>query len=106
MCASQATRRHDRLASTYGDVPWTVVWEQAVDVATLAAELETWEESGDTSDVVDLYGDVEDGTWQIDNAVFNLIVSGEPEAGLPEEHPATATLDDLRSSLTESRYLE
>jgi len=106
MCASQATQRHDRLASTYGDVPWTVVWEQAVDVATLAAELETWEESGDTSDVVDLYGDVEDGTWQIDNAVFNLIVSGEPEAGLPEEHPATATLDDLRSSLTESRYLE
>jgi len=59
-----------------------------------------------TSDVVDLYGDVEDGTWQIDNAVFNLIISGEPEAGLPEEHPATATLDRLRSSLTESRYLE
>jgi len=86
--------------------PWTQVWEQAIDVATLAAELETWEERGDTSDVVDLYGDVEDGTWQIDNAVFNLIISGEPEAGLPEEHPATATLDRLRSSLTESRYLE
>jgi len=61
-CASQATQRHDRLDATYGDVPWTQVWEQAIDVATLAAELETWEERGDTSDVVDLYGDVEDGT--------------------------------------------
>jgi len=53
-CASQATQRHDRLDATYGDVPWTQVWEQAIDVATLAAELETWEERGDTSDVVDL----------------------------------------------------
>jgi len=47
-CASQATQRHDRLDATYGDVPWTQVWEQAIDVATLAAELETWEERGDT----------------------------------------------------------
>ncbi|ELZ29024.1 PglZ domain protein [Halogeometricum pallidum JCM 14848] len=105
-CVTQAKQRHDRLDSTYGDVPWTNVWEQAIDVATLANELATWEERGDTSDVVDLYGDVDGGTWQIDNAVFNLIVSGEPETGLPEEHPATATLDGLRSSLTESRYLE
>ena len=105
-CIGRAKRRHRRLERTYGDVPWTRVWEQAVGVATLAVELETWEESGDTSDVVDLYGDVEDGTWQIDNAVFNLIVSGEPETELPEEHPATATLDDLRASLVESRYLE
>jgi len=47
-CASQATQRHDRLDATYGDVPWTQVWEQAVDVATLAAELETWEERAAT----------------------------------------------------------
>ena len=105
-CVGRAKRRTQRLERTYGDTPWTRVWEQAVDVATLAAELETWEESGDASDVVDLYGDVENGTWQIDNAVFKLIVSGEPETKLPEEHPATATLDDFRSSLVESRYLE
>lgn len=105
-CTTQAKLRHDRLDSTYGDVPWTQVWEQAIDVAKLANELETWDKRSDTSDVVDLYGNVEDGTWQIDNAVFNLIISGEPETGLPEEHPATATLDDLRSSMVESRYLE
>ena len=105
-CVARATRRHDRLESTYGDVPWTRVWAQAVDVAMLADELRTWDERGDTSDVVDLYGDVDDGTWQIDNAVFNLVVSGSPETQLPEEHPATATLDGMRSSLVESKYLD
>ncbi|MFC5973961.1 BREX-5 system phosphatase PglZ [Halomarina salina] len=105
-CVTRAKQRHDRLNSTYGDVPWTNVWTQAIDVATLADELATWEERGDTSNVVDLYGDVDGGTWQIDNAVFNLIVSGKPETGLPQEHPATPTLDGLRCSLTESRYLE
>jgi len=105
-CASQASKRHERLETTYGDVPWTNVWAQAVEVAKLAHDLDTWEERGDTTDVVDLYGDVDDGTWQIDNAVFKLIISGEPETELPEEHPATATLDDLRSSLVESRYLD
>ncbi|AGN01219.1 PglZ domain-containing protein [Salinarchaeum sp. Harcht-Bsk1] len=105
-CADRATRRHERLEATYDDVPWTVVWEQAIDVANLAAELQDWAESTDVDDVVEVYGDVEDGTWQIDNAVFNLITSGEPESDLPEEHPATASLDDLRTSLVESRYLE
>jgi hypothetical protein len=105
-CRTRASKRHERLETTYGDVPWTRVWGQAIEVATLAHELDTWEERGDTTDVVDLYGDVEDGTWQIDNAVFNLIISGDPEHDLPDQHPATATLADLRTSLTESRYLE
>jgi hypothetical protein len=105
-CATRATKRYDRLSEIYGDVPWTGVWEQATDVATLAAELDSWEDRGDTDDVVDLYGDTETGTWQIDHAVYKLIVSGEPEEDLPEEHPATATLGDLRSSLVESQYLE
>ncbi len=105
-CATRASERHQRLETTYGDVPWTQVWDQAVEVANLAHELDTWEERGDTTDIVELYGDVEDGTWQIDNAVFNLIVSGEPEQNLPAEHPATATLNDLRTSLTEARYLD
>ncbi|WP_135304844.1 BREX-5 system phosphatase PglZ [Haloarcula amylovorans] len=105
-CATQAEQRYERLNATYGDVSWTQLWDQAIDIATLANELETWEETGDTGDVVELYGDVEDGTWQIDNAVFNLVISGEPETALPEEHPATATLEGLRSSLVESRYLE
>ncbi|MFC4552432.1 BREX-5 system phosphatase PglZ [Halorussus sp. GCM10023401] len=105
-CVTHAKQRHERLEATYGDVPWTHVWEQAIDVARLANELQTWDERGDTSDVVDLYGDVDEGTWQIDNAVFNLVVSGKPEKKLPQEHPATATLDNFRTSLVESQYLE
>jgi hypothetical protein len=105
-CASRATQRHERLADVYGDVPWTAVWKQAVDVAELAAELDAWEDEGDTDDVVTLYGDPDDGTWQIDNAVFNLIVSGDPETELPADHPATGALDELRNSLIETRYLE
>lgn len=105
-CASRAEKRQQRLETTYGDVPWTHVWEQAVEVANLAQKLEHWETQAETTDVVDLYGDIEDGTWQIDNAVYHLIVSGEPEADLPEEHPATATLDKLRTSQVETRYLE
>jgi hypothetical protein len=105
-CAAQARQRHERFDSIYGDIPWTRVWKQSVDVATLADELETWEESGDTGDVVDLYGDLENGTWQIDSAVFDLIISGEPETDLPRAHPATSTLGSLRSHLVESQYLE
>jgi len=105
-CASRARQRRDTLATAYGEVPWATLWEQAVDIAELAAELGSWGDRSDTSDVVELYGDVDDGTWQIDNAVFNLIVSGTPEDDLPEEHPATASLDGLRSSLTESQYLD
>jgi hypothetical protein len=105
-CATRATHRRDRFEATYGDVPWTTVWEQAIDIANLANELQTWEQQDTTDDIVDLYGDIEDGTWQIDHAVFNLIISGDPETALPEAHPATATLDDLRSSLVQSRYLD
>lgn len=105
-CTNRASKRHQRLETTYGDVPWTRVWEQAVEVANLAQKLEDWEEEGETTDVVELYGDVESGTWQIDNAVYHLLVSGEPETSLPEEHPATATLDELRTSQVESRYLD
>lgn len=105
-CIAHAEQRRERLETTFGHVPWTAVWTQAIDVAKLADELERWEEEGDTTDVVNLYGDVENGTWQIDHAVFNLIISGEPETQLPQAHPARDTLDDLRGSLLESRYLE
>ena len=105
-CESRASRRFERLEQSFGDVPWTGVWEQAADVARLASELDTWAEQSDTDDVVELYGDIEEGTWQIDNAVYNLIISGEPERALPEEHPATASLGEMRSTLTEATYLD
>ena len=57
------------------------------------------------NDVVSLYADPDDGTWQIDNAVLNLVVAGEPESDLPDNHPAVEALDDLRTQL-QSEYVE
>jgi len=106
-CMRKASKRRRRLKKTYGDVAWTEVWKQAGDVAELAGELESWrEQSGAKDDVVEMYGDVDSGTWRIDSSVFSLRTSGKPEEDVPEEHPATETLGDIRTQLTESEYLD
>jgi hypothetical protein len=114
-CLDRAKKRYDALLGSedlhgnyrgaYGsDNPWTKTWEQAVEVARLAHQLDTWDENA-SDYVVSLYADEDDGTWQIDNAVLNLVVSGEPETALPGDHPATETLGDLRTQL-ESEYVD
>jgi hypothetical protein len=114
-CLNRAEERHDALLGSedihgnyrgaYGpDSPWTKTWEQAGEVARLAHQLDTWDESVN-DDVVSLYADEDDGTWQIDNAVLNLVVAGEPETDLPNDHPATETLDELRTQL-QSDYVD
>jgi hypothetical protein len=96
---------HGNYRGAYGaDNTWTQTWEQAAEVARLASQLDTWDESA-TGDVVSLYADKDDGTWQIDNAVLNLVVSGEPETDLPADHPATESLDDLRTQL-QAEYVD
>ena len=96
---------HGNYRGAYGpDSQWTKTWKQAAEVARLAHQLDTWDESV-TDDVVSLYADEDDGTWQIDNAVLNLVVAGEPEADLPGDHPATETLDDYRTQL-QSDYVD
>jgi len=108
-CLTHAEQRHDALLGSedyrgtyrggYGpESPWTQTWEQAAEVARLAHQLDTWNERS-TDDVVSLYADPDDGTWQIDDAVLNLVVAGEPESELPESHPAVDTLGDLRTQL-------
>lgn len=114
-CLHRAEARHDALLGSEGvhgnyrgaygpDNPWTKTWEQAIEVARLAHRLDTWDERVN-DDVVSMYADTDDGTWQIDNAVLNLVVSGEPEAALPGDHPATETLYDLRTQL-QSEYVD
>ncbi|WP_121821041.1 BREX-5 system phosphatase PglZ [Halostella salina] len=104
-CLNCATERHETLQSEYSDTNrWAQTWEQAAEIARLAHQLDTWDESVN-DDVVSLYADEDDGTWQIDNAVLNLVVSGEPETDLPDDHPATETLDDLRIQL-QSEYID
>ncbi|WP_252697954.1 BREX-5 system phosphatase PglZ [Natronosalvus vescus] len=114
-CLTNAEQRFEALRGTkdhtgyfkgaYGaDSPWTQTWEQATQIARLAYRLDTWDDEP-TDDVVSLYADAEDGTWQIDNAVLNLVVSGEPEADLSHDHPARDALEELRQQL-QSAYLE
>ncbi|AEM59072.1 alkaline phosphatase [Haloarcula hispanica N601] len=114
-CLERAAERYDALLGSedfrgtyrgaYGpDSPWTQTWEQAAEVARLAHQLETWDERA-TDDVVSLYADPDDGTWQIDNAMLSLVVAGAPESDLPADHPAVDTLDDLRTQL-QSEYVE
>jgi hypothetical protein len=103
-CLDCARKRCETLQTEYGEEnDWARTWEQAAEVARLAQQMDTWDERA-TDDVVSLYADEEEGTWQIDNAMLNLVVSGEPETGLPAEHPATETLDDLREHL-QSEYV-
>ncbi len=104
-CLDRASARHETLQTEYGEEnAWAETWGQAAEVARLAHRLDTWDEQA-TDDVVSLYADREEGTWQIDNAVLNLVVSGEPETDLPTAHPARETLDDLRTHL-QSEYVE
>jgi len=114
-CLQDAEERYDALLGSedfrgsyrgaYGpDSPWTRTWDQAAAVARLAHQLETWDERA-TDDVVSLYADPDDGTWQIDDAVLSLVVAGEPESDLPVDHPAVGALKDLRTGL-QSEYVE
>ena len=114
-CLDRAEERYDALLGSediHGDYTggygpenaWTQMWEQTTEVARLAHQLDTWDDRA-PEDVVSLYADEDEGTWQIDNAVLNLVVSGNPEGALPDEHPATDTLADLRSEL-QAEYVE
>lgn len=117
VCIERAEQRRDALRgsetyqgnySGYGpDSPWVQTWEQATEVARLAHQLDTWDANG-TDDVVSLYADPDDGTWQIDDAVLSLVVSGTPETDLPTAHPATDTLPAFREQVQSDyvTYLE
>ena len=114
-CLEWAEQRYDALLGSEGihggykggygpDNAWTQVWEQTAEVARLAHQLDTWDDRA-ADNVVTLYADEDEGTWQIDNAVLNLVVSGDPERALPDEHPASGALADLRSGL-QAEYVE
>lgn len=103
--ATFAEQRHKALAELYDENPWLNSWAQAGDVTTLARELTAWESTDETDDVVALYGDLEDGSWQIDLAVYELIVSGSPEDALPSAHPAVQSLGSYRETLLEDEYI-
>jgi len=83
---------------------WIRVWQQAASLADLAHRYETWDERNVPAHA--LYADREEGSWQIDAAVRQIIVSGTPEDALSREHPAREALADLRERLVEDEYLD
>jgi len=105
LCAEKAEKRGEVIEEAFGEVSWAKVWEQAVDIATLARKIDEWNEE-ETEDVVEIYADREDGSWKIDKAVLNLVVSGNPESSLPSDHPPTEFLADLREDLVEDEYVD
>lgn len=113
-CLERAERRSRVLEDAYGvnsptngDAPaWSKAWRQAEALADLASRLDTWTEELGETPVHKLYGDEEDGTWQIDRAVRDLIVSGRPEQQLPEAHPGQEELPELRAELASQRYID
>lgn len=114
-CLEQAGRRADVLEEAYRiapsksreSTPWSKAWRQAEDLADLASRLDVFrtKELGELP-VHKLYGDEEKGTWKIDRDVRKLIVTGSPEKELPESHPGRERLEDIRSDLVNTQYLD
>jgi hypothetical protein len=84
--------------------PWIRAWQQAASLARLARRYATWNERN--VPVHQLYADPKEGSWHIDAAVRQIIVSGTPEDGLPEGHPARDALADYRETLVKGQYLQ
>lgn len=106
-----ARKRIEGLREVYGDSASTTptflgCWEQARDVAELAALSERVATDLDREDPVEVYARDEDGAWRVDAAVRRLVVAGRPETGLPDGHPGTEALPTWREKTVGSRYLD
>ena len=104
-CLRQARGRRNVLQETYGkESAWSRAWQQAADLAELARRYATWQDRIGETPAPLLYGDAEQGTWRIDRAVREIIVSGAPEEALPVGHPARSHLSGIRQSLVGEEY--
>lgn len=98
-----ATDRTKKDVDTRDSPAWMRAWQQAALLADLAHRYETWADRD--VDVHDLYADTDNGSWHIDASVRRIIVSGTPEKGLPQGHPARNALEAHRKQLVSERYL-
>ncbi|MFW6030572.1 MAG: BREX-5 system phosphatase PglZ, partial [Halanaerobiales bacterium] len=100
-CYNKAKVRYDKLKDKFGyssDTyqhkisPWVNSWYQVYLMADIAIRIHerVW---GEKQSLLEIYTDREKGTWLIDRAIRELIVSGEPENLLPEDHPGKIFLD-------------
>ena len=103
-CIERAQIRQDTLTVYPDHAGWRDLWAQCEHIARLQHQFDIWEHRDDQIDPFTAYADIDDGSWQIDNQVLLLQLTGTPEADVPSDHPATGTLPRLREDLLTSRY--
>lgn len=105
-CIEQAQIRQEALEVYPDYTGWRDLWAQCEHLARLQQQFSAWEDRDGQGDPFSTYADVDEGSWQIDNEVLQLQLTGTPESDVPVDHPATGTLPDLRDELLKSRYRE
>ncbi len=103
-CIEHAQTRQTALEVYPEGNSWQHLWAQCEHLARLELYFESWETRDQTTDPFELYADVEDGTWRIDNEVLQVQLTGTPEDTLPKSHPAGETIADIRGEMLTSRY--
>lgn len=105
-CIDHAQTRQTALTVYPEHTSWRNIWAQAEHLARLQHQFEAWENRTSDDDPFTAYADSEDGSWQIDDEVLRLQLTGTPETGIPAAHPAKTTLPTLRDELLGDRYRE
>ncbi|WP_254821929.1 BREX-5 system phosphatase PglZ [Haloglomus halophilum] len=103
-CIEAAERRQAAVALYSTESAWVGLWDQAAHLAQLQQYLHEWEQRATGADPFATYADPEDGSWRIDDQILRLELTGTPEAGLNDSHPATEWLPETRSTLLHERY--
>lgn len=98
-------RTYQRSAGA-GRIPHLESWAHAAETAEVGLLYESVSEDLHHTDLVELYTRSDEGAWRVDAAVRRLVVSGKPEAKLPEQHPASALLAAARATMVGPRYVE
>jgi hypothetical protein len=105
-CIEQAQIRQDALTVYPDNTGWRDLWAQCEHLARLQQQFIAWEDRDGQADPFSAYANVDEGSWQIDNEVLHLQLTGTPETDVPTDHSATGTLPKLREELLTSRYRE
>ncbi|WP_257301031.1 BREX-5 system phosphatase PglZ [Haloarchaeobius sp. FL176] len=105
-CIEHAQIRQSALTVYPEQTGWRDLWVQCEHLARLQQQFDAWEARDGQTDPFTAYADPDDGSWQIDNEVLHLQLTGTPETDVPADHPATGTLPDIRDEMLTSRYRE
>jgi hypothetical protein len=103
-CIERAKQRQEAL-SVYPEATAGVsLWNQTKHIARIEQYFTDWGDRNESRDPFEIYSDVDNGSWRIDNEVLQLQLTGTPESDLPSTHPATEALPKHRTALLEDRY--